>query len=72
MKSDTRFWQASGIDVSLDTTGVKVNTESLVAILIGGLAFQTPDQTADGAEAAANAEVPRSRGGDEAARSDRR
>ncbi len=56
VKSDTRFWQASGIDVSLDTTGVKVNTESLVAILIGGLAFQTPDQTADGAEAAANAE----------------
>ncbi|MFM0351626.1 PqiB family protein [Paraburkholderia sp. RL17-347-BIC-D] len=53
---DTRFWQASGVDVSLDTTGVKVNTESLVAILIGGLAFQTPDETADGAEAAANAE----------------
>ncbi|OUL69580.1 hypothetical protein CA603_50660, partial [Paraburkholderia hospita] len=45
VKPDTRFWQASGIDVSLDTTGVKVNTESLVAILIGGLAFQTPDET---------------------------
>ncbi|MFM0632790.1 PqiB family protein [Paraburkholderia xenovorans] len=56
VKPDTRFWQASGVDVSLDTTGVKVNTESLVAILIGGLAFQTPDETADGAEAVANAE----------------
>ncbi len=43
VKDDTRFWQASGVDVSLDTSGVKVNTESLVAILIGGLAFQTPD-----------------------------
>jgi paraquat-inducible protein B len=53
VKADTRFWQASGIDVSLDTTGVKVNTESLVAILIGGLAFQTPDETADQPEAAA-------------------
>jgi paraquat-inducible protein B len=52
VKTDTRFWQASGIDVSLDTTGVKVNTESLVAILIGGLAFQTPDETADQPEAA--------------------
>jgi paraquat-inducible protein B len=56
VKPDTRFWQASGIDVSLDTTGVKVNTESLVAILIGGLAFQTPDETPDDAEAAANTE----------------
>jgi paraquat-inducible protein B len=43
VKEDTRFWQASGVDVSLDATGIKVNTESLVAILIGGLAFQTPD-----------------------------
>ena len=51
VKTDTRFWQASGIDVSLDTSGVKVNTESLVAILIGGLAFQTPDETADQPEA---------------------
>ncbi|MFM0220488.1 PqiB family protein [Paraburkholderia dipogonis] len=54
VKVDTRFWQASGIDVSLDTTGVKVNTESLVAILIGGLAFQAPDETADDVQAAAN------------------
>lgn len=51
VKPDTRFWQASGIDVSLDTNGVKVNTESLVAILIGGLAFLTPDDTADQPEA---------------------
>jgi paraquat-inducible protein B len=44
VKDSTRFWQASGIDVSLDTSGIKVNTQSLVAILIGGLAFQTPDE----------------------------
>ena len=54
VKEDTRFWHASGIDVSLDTSGVKVNTESLVSILIGGLAFQTPDETADQPEANAN------------------
>ena len=41
VKGDTRFWQASGVDVSLDTSGVKVNTESLVSILIGGLAFES-------------------------------
>jgi paraquat-inducible protein B len=43
--NDTRFWHASGVDVSLDTTGVKINTESVVSILIGGLAFQAPPDT---------------------------
>ena len=38
----TRFWNASGIDVSLDSAGVRVQTESLVSILIGGIAFQAP------------------------------
>jgi paraquat-inducible protein B len=53
VKNDSRFWQASGIDVSLDTNGVKVNTQSLVAILIGGLAFQTPQENEEKSEAAA-------------------
>ncbi|WP_125477612.1 PqiB family protein, partial [Caballeronia terrestris] len=52
VKGDTRFWQASGIDVSLDTGGVKLNTESLVSILIGGLAFQGAPDSIDVAEAA--------------------
>lgn len=39
---DTRFWQASGIDVSLDSSGLSVDTESIMSILIGGVAFQTP------------------------------
>jgi len=38
----TRFWDASGIDVSLGTSGLDVQTESLVSILIGGIAFETP------------------------------
>jgi paraquat-inducible protein B len=38
----TRFWNASGIDASLSASGVKINTESLVSILIGGIAFDTP------------------------------
>ncbi|MFL9936677.1 MlaD family protein [Paraburkholderia sp. RL18-103-BIB-C] len=56
VQSDTRFWHASGVDVSLGTDGVKVNTQSLVAILIGGLAFETPDDTADQTEAAVRTE----------------
>jgi paraquat-inducible protein B len=51
--SDTRFWHASGVDVSLNTEGVKVNTQSLVSILVGGLAFQTPPGSRDDAPQAA-------------------
>jgi paraquat-inducible protein B len=35
----TRFWQASGIDMSLNAGGVKLRTESLASILEGGVAF---------------------------------
>jgi len=41
VNADTRFWNASGIDVSLDATGIKVDTQSIVSILIGGIAFET-------------------------------
>jgi len=40
--TDTRFWHASGIDVSLGANGLQVQTESLVSILVGGIAFESP------------------------------
>ncbi|HSE91310.1 MAG TPA: MlaD family protein [Candidatus Binatia bacterium] len=51
----TRFWNASGIDVSVGAGGVDVRTQSLVALLAGGLAFDTPPFTAKAEPAAANA-----------------
>jgi paraquat-inducible protein B len=39
---NTRFWQASGVDMSIDAEGVKLRTESLASILEGGVAFQAP------------------------------
>jgi len=39
---DTRFWQASGIDMSINADGVKLRTESIASILEGGVAFGTP------------------------------
>src|SRR5262245_32837318 len=39
---NTRFWHASGIDVSLSASGLSVQTQSVVSILIGGIAFETP------------------------------
>ena len=38
----TRFWQASGVDMSLSANGLTVQTQSLLSILIGGIAFETP------------------------------
>ena len=40
--ANTRFWQASGIDVSLSASGLSVQTQSLLSILIGGIAFESP------------------------------
>jgi paraquat-inducible protein B len=39
LKPVTRFWNASGIDVKLNADGLNVQTESLAAVLAGGLAF---------------------------------
>jgi paraquat-inducible protein B len=36
---NTRFWNASGIDLSLTSSGLKVNTQSLATVVAGGLAF---------------------------------
>lgn len=41
--SSTRFWHASGIDVSLSASGMKVQTESMLSILVGGIALETPE-----------------------------
>jgi paraquat-inducible protein B len=45
---NTRFWNASGIDVSLSATGFKVDMESAVSLLTGGLAFGLPPDTLPG------------------------
>lgn len=42
VSTDTRFWQASGVDVSLTAAGLHVQTESVMSILAGGIAFETP------------------------------
>ena len=39
---DTRFWQASGVDLTLSANGLHVQTQSLLSILAGGIAFETP------------------------------
>jgi paraquat-inducible protein B len=38
----SRFWNASGVDLSLGANGLKLNTQSVAAVLAGGVAFQDP------------------------------
>jgi paraquat-inducible protein B len=45
---NTRFWNASGVDVSLSAAGFKVDMESTVSLLTGGLAFGLPPNSPPG------------------------
>ena len=39
---DSRFWNASGIDLTLNSGGLSINTQTLASILAGGIAFDSP------------------------------
>ena len=39
----SRFWVASGLDVSIGAQGVRIATAPLLTILSGGIVFDTPD-----------------------------
>ena len=43
----SRFWNSSGVDLSLDATGLRLDTQSLVTVLVGGIAFETPEAAAN-------------------------
>lgn len=43
--SDTRFWNDSGIDVSLSPDGVDIRTSGLSAIINGGITFTQADES---------------------------
>ena len=43
IKTNTRFWNASGLEVNLNSSGVSARMESITSLLIGGIAFETPE-----------------------------
>ncbi|MCG6966872.1 MAG: MlaD family protein [Chromatiaceae bacterium] len=45
---NTRFWNVSGVGLTLDASGIRLNSDSLASILLGGIAFGTPDGTGPG------------------------
>ena len=42
VRDESRFWNASGLNVSIDADGMDVNVESIKALALGGIAFDTP------------------------------
>jgi paraquat-inducible protein B len=42
---DTSFWNASGLSVKFGAEGISVQVESLRAVLLGGIAFDTPSDS---------------------------
>jgi paraquat-inducible protein B len=54
----TRFWNASGVSIKLGGTGVEVQMESLKALLLGGVAFETPVEEIHSAETSENHVFP--------------
>jgi paraquat-inducible protein B len=52
---NSRFWHESGVDLSVSSNGVKLNTESLISVLIGGISFQPQPDSPSGAPAEPNA-----------------
>ncbi|MBF0357976.1 MAG: MCE family protein [Magnetococcales bacterium] len=43
VRENTHFWSVSGIDLSFGADGVRVQTATLASLLIGGVAFETPE-----------------------------
>jgi paraquat-inducible protein B len=54
----TRFWNASGVAVKLGAGGVELQVESLRALLLGGVAFETPETAPPSQVSAADHEFP--------------
>jgi paraquat-inducible protein B len=51
--TETRFWNASGVDVSISAAGMKVETQSLATIVAGGIAYDDPPGIGDSTPATA-------------------
>ncbi len=52
VRENTRFWNASGLDLKVDASGFRIDTESFVSMVVGGVAFgMTDDMETSGAPA---------------------
>ncbi len=54
IQEGTTFWNAGGISLSMSSAGVKLEMESLVSVISGGIAFETLPEFADSPRAKAD------------------
>jgi paraquat-inducible protein B len=54
VRDDSRFWNTSGASVQLGAHGLEFKVESLRSMVLGGIAFETPDEPENMAEAEPN------------------
>jgi paraquat-inducible protein B len=54
---NARFWHASGIDVSVDANGLKMQMQSMASLAMGGIAFSGPDNGGEAGAEEATAEA---------------
>ncbi len=58
VSNETRFWNASGVDLTLDASGVKLQVQSLLTLLLGGIAFESLPEDAAAPRAEAGSGFP--------------
>jgi len=50
VKGNSRFWNVSGVDITMNSEGFNMRTESLQSMLLGGVSFDTPQTIEDSTE----------------------
>ncbi|MBX3622114.1 MAG: MCE family protein [Rhizobacter sp.] len=45
VNSQTRFWNTSGVEVTLNSSGLKVDAQTLASVISGGVSFERPPGT---------------------------
>ncbi len=71
VRETTRFWISSGLDLQLTANGLRVDTQSMVSLMIGGIAFSSfNDESSTAAEAASQYRLYENRDEAEKDRSD--
>jgi paraquat-inducible protein B len=56
--TESRFWNASGVSLDMGASGIQLRVESLRALLLGGISFDTPDEAKSIAAAAKDSVFP--------------
>jgi len=58
VRDNSRFWNASGLSVQLGGNGLQVQFESLRALVLGGIAFETPSEPLNAPVSVSRQEFP--------------